>query len=453
MATPSTEVRLTGTAREEMVVLWGLSWPVVVGLVGHMGTSVVDVVMVGGLGKEALASVALAHMWCHSMVLLGRGILQGVDPIVSQAHGAGDRKRVAFALQECLALALLLALPLTLWHFLASSGLELIRQPTARIPDAASFAAVLSVGVLPMLLFNSLRQVAQGLGLMRPAAITYVAINAVNVVLNAGLMYGKWGLPELGFIGCAWSTVICQFVQLALMGWLIRGTLREYWISPKRAWRWGGVIRVLRIGFPVGVQIGFEVWAFVFSGVLVGWLGETALAAHTVSLNLASVSFMMALGVSQAATTRVGNLIGAGADWSRAAGCALLMGCVFMTFSACAFALAPEFLAGIYTSDADVLAIATVLIPIAAAFQLFDGLQNVAFGILRGAGDVRVPMGITGIGLWGCGLPFGAYLAFSQDKGAAGIWTGIVLGLGIMSVLLVLRIRVILKRGVQALER
>ena len=445
-------IRASKSASEEFGVLWGLSWPVVLGLLGHMGTAVVDIAMVGRLGKEALASCALAHMWCHSLVLLGRGVLQGIDPIVSQAHGAGDKKRVAYALQECLAVALLVTVPLVLWHFLAGPGLGVLQQPVSLIPDAHRFSVVLAVGVLPMLLFSAIRQVAQGLGIMRPAAYTYLAITGINVVLNAGLMYGKWGLPELGVVGCAWSTSICQFIQLAIMIFLVRGTLREYWVSPWKAWRISGIVRVLRIGLPVGFQIGFEVWAFIFSGVIVGWLGETAVAAHTVALNLASVSFMMALGVSQAATTRVGNLLGAGESWSRSAWCALVLSCGFMIVSAGAFFFFPEELARVYTQDKEVLAIATVLIPIAAAFQLFDGLQNVAFGVLQGVGDVRVPMGITAIGLWLCGLPFGAWLAFQKDWGAPGVWTGLALGLAIMSMLLIWRIQVVAKRGVLRIE-
>lgn len=448
----SEPIRKTSNPREEFAVLWGLSWPVVLGLLGHMGTSVVDIAMVGRLGKEALASCALAHMWCHSLVLLGRGVLQGIDPIVSQAHGAGDKKRVQFALQECIAVALLVSIPLIGWHFLAGSGLGVLQQPAGLIPEAHRFAVVLAVGVVPMLLFNALRQVVQGLGIMRPAAYTYLVITVVNIFLNAGLMYGKWGLPELGVVGCAWSTAICQFIQLGLMIVLVRKTLRQYWVSPFQAWRVSAVVRVLRIGVPVGFQIGFEVWAFIAAGVLVGWLGETELAAHTVALNLASVSFMMALGVSQAATTRVGNLIGAGEEWARSAWCALALSCLLMSASALAFFFLPETLAGAYTGDRDVLDVAVLLIPIAAAFQLFDGLQNVAFGILRGVGDVRVPVGITAIGLWSLGLPFGAWLAFRQDLGAPGIWVGLAIGLAIMSILLIWRIRILLRRGVGRLE-
>lgn len=448
----SEKIRKTTNAREEFGVLWGLSWPVVVGLLGHMATAVVDIMMVGRLGKEALASCALAHMWCHSMVLLGRGVLQGIDPIVSQAHGAGEKERVSFALQECLAVAVLVAVPLMGWHFLAGPGLGLLQQPEGLIPEAHRFAVILSVGVLPLLLFNALRQVMQGLGLMRPAAYTYLIITVVNVVLNAGLMYGKWGLPELGVLGCAWSTAICQFIQLGLMIILVRGTIREYWVSPLKAWKLSAIGRVLSVGLPVGFQIGFEVWAFITAGVLIGWLGETELAAHTVALNLASVSFMMALGVSQAATTRVGNLIGAGETWARSAWCALTLSCFLMSLSAMAFYFVPETLAGAYTRDSDVLEVAVMLIPIAAAFQLFDGLQNVAFGILRGVGDVRVPVVIIAVGLWSLGLPFGAWLAFQRDWGAPGIWTGLAVGLAIMSMLLIWRIQVLLRRGVGRLE-
>jgi MATE family multidrug resistance protein len=446
----SDAIRASETPRQEMKVIWNLAWPVVLGLLGHMGTSVVDITMVGKLGKGALASVALAHLWCFALVVLGRGILQGVDPIVTQAHGAGDKERVGFAFQEGFAVALLVSIPLIGWHFLAGPGLEMLSQPGGRIPDAASFSRVLAIGVVPMMLFNNIRQCVQGLGLMRPAAISYVLINFFNVFLNYGLMNGAWGLPELGAVGCAWSTSICMFIQLGIMFFLVRGTLREYWVSPRLAWNWAGVERVLRFGIPVGFQIGFEVWAFMTAGIFVGWLGETELAAHSVALNIASVSFMMALGVSQAATTRVGNLIGAGQEWGLAAWCSIFMGCLLMLCSGFVFYNFPEALAQLYTRDADVLGIAVLLLPIAAAFQIFDGIQNVAFGILRGAGDVRMPIVITGVGLWLCGLPAGMVLAFHYDKGASGVWMGLVIGLGIMSVLLIWRVHTIIRRGVVA---
>lgn len=428
---------------DELRALSSLAWPVIIGNLGSMGMGVVDTVMVGGFGGDALAAVALANTWGFAVVVVARNTAKGLDPIVAQAFGAGDRAVAGQALVHGLVLALVMAVPVALLHLVAAPGLALFGQPAALLPLAGRYAAVLGLGVLPMLLFIVLRQFLQGLGVVKAITVAVMLANVLNVALNMLLMHGAGGLAGLGPMGCAWSTVVCQFFMLAVLLWLTRGTLRAWW--PAR-WRsvavdLAGARRVLSLGLPVGLQVAIEAWGFLFVGIMVGWLGEDALAAHTIALNLATVSFMTPLGIGAAAATRIGNLVGAGQPWGRAALTAVGAGATVMLASALIFTLFPATLAGIYTRDRTVVALAITLIPIAGAFQLFDGVQVVSAGLLRGLADVRLPAMINVVAYWGFGMPLGYLLAFRADLGAPGVWMGLVAALATVSGLLMLRIR------------
>jgi MATE family multidrug resistance protein len=235
--------------------------------------------------------------------------------------------------------------------------------------------------------------------------------------------------------------------MLGICLYLSRDILREWW--PKGGWvaeeEWTAMGRLFRLGFPVGLQQGLEVWGFSAAGIMVGWQGESALAAHTLCLNLASISFMIPLGIGIAAGTRVGNLLGAGKPWGVAAWTAVAMGLGVMSISGFFFSTFPAQILGLYRPEAAVLAVGVSILPIAGAFQLFDGVQAVSFGVLRGAGDMRMPALANVIGYYCVGLPLGWYL--SQSMGARGIWMGLTLSLATVAILLVFRIRWTLSKG------
>ncbi len=444
---PSASPAHPATAGGELRRLVVLAWPVVLGQVGTMLMGVVDVGMVGRLGTGPLAAMALAHTWGFSSLIFARGATHGLDPLVAQAHGAGDRPGASRALLQGLVLAALLAIPVSLLHLVAAPGLGLLGQPVELLDEAGAWCAVLALGVLPTLLFFTLRQFLQGLERMRPATEAILLANVANVALNHGLMTGAWGLPDLGAVGCAWSTVICQLLMLA---WILGRMLplrAAYRIPLAGAVTLGGMGHLLSLGLPIGLQVSVEVWAFNVTNLMMGWLGPRFLAGHTVALNMASVAFMVPLGISAAAATRVGNLLGAGERWQRSGWLALGLSAAAMVVSGTLFLTLPEGLARLYTDDPEILAVAVLLIPLAGLFQLFDGFQAVSYGVLRGAGDVRLPMLVPVFAFWVFGLPVAYTLAFQQGLGPEGIWWGLIGALAVAALLLAWRIRVTGRRG------
>jgi MATE family multidrug resistance protein len=297
-----------------------------------------------------------------------------------------------------------------------------------------------------VMLAQTLRTFLQALGIVRPAMVVTVAFTLVKVPLNYWFMYGGLGLPALGVAGTSLSTLVVDAGVLAVLTWAVRDTLRAWW--PREP----GVslpelARLLRVGLPLGVQMGTELWAFATMGVMMGWLGERPLAAHAAAINLASVSFMIPFGVSTAAAARVGHHVGAGRDWGPAARAALLVGVCTQVLSGLVFWSAGRWLVMPYSSDPEVRHLAAMLLPIAAAFQLFDGLQVIGFGVLRGAGDVRVPTLANLVGYYALGIPVAYTLGIARGWGPEGVWWGLSLGLAVVASGLLLRVRFVHRRG------
>lgn len=441
------EVQAATDAVDELRRLARLAVPVVAGMLAFMTLGVVDTIMLGRVSAEALGVSALAHLWGFSSIVVARGAMHGLDPAVAQAHGAGDRAGVARALGTGLTFAALLAVPVTAAHLVGEAGLRLLGQPEELVGEAGRFVRVLGVGVLPTLLFGAVRHTLVGIGDVRPATVAAILVNLLNVALNTLFIYGWGPVPAMGAVGCAWSTVLCEVTLLGLVLWLGAPSL-----SSLTRWREGlvdrvNLWRVAGLGLPVGFQQALELWAFNLAMVMMGWLGPLQVAAHAVAINLASLAFMVPFGIAAAASTRVGNLLGAGLPWTRAAWLAVAAGAAVMGLSATLFALTPELLAGAYTRDPEVLALAASLLPIAACFQLVDGTQTVAFGALRGAGDVRVPTLANVAGYYVVGLPLGYALAFWFGWGPHGVWAGLAVALAVVAGLLLLRLRVTARRG------
>ncbi|MBT3220913.1 MAG: MATE family efflux transporter [Proteobacteria bacterium] len=445
MVDPATEeIDLRG----ELTRLVSLAWPVVLTQLGFMGMGVVDTMMVGRLGGDAIAATALGHSWSFAALILIIGVGQGLDPLFAQAFGARDPDRAGREMFRAFWLMGLMCLPMVVHHNLAAPGLTLLGQPAELVDRASQYASILSWCVPAMMFFVVLRQYLQGKGQMRPAMWVLVVANVVNIAGNEVLIYGRFGIPEMGIAGCAWSTVFVRIVMavvLLVLSWREFSSVIPQW---RESFSWSELLQQAGIAVPVGLQTGFEVWAFQASIVLMGWFGPTAIAGHVVAINMCSVSFMVPLGISAAASTRVGNLIGARLEFKRAAWTSIAMGGLVMTVSATLFVLIPEYLALLYSpNDLAVVAMATSLLPLAAFFQLFDGTQVVAFGVLRGAGDTRVPSLASIFGFWFLGLPAGAGLAFGLGFGPRGIWLGLTLALASVAFLLLFRVRYTIARG------
>lgn len=430
--------------RDEFGELLRLAVPVVAVQVGMMLMGVVDTIMVGQVSPEDLAGVALGNIYFFACCVFGMGLLFSLDPVVSQAMGAGDRDAMARGVQRGLVMALGLSLVGSLLLTLADPILTALRQPLEVVPLAAGYATASIAGVLPLYGFLVLRQTLQAQGTVLPIVAAMAVANVANVGFNWVFVYGNLGMPPLGAVGSGWASSLSRAllaVGVLAASWPRLGDL----VRPFRpeALRWPPIRRMLGIGAPIGAQMAMEYGAFGTAGLAMGLLGTVAVAGHQVALNLSALTFMVPLGVSQATAVLVGR--GVGADdpprARRAAVGGLLVGAGFMVGTMALFLIIPESLAQIYSDDALVVALAASLLPIAALFQVFDGIQVVGTGVLRGVGDTRAPMLLMMVGFWVLGIPLGVALAYGAGMGPRGMWWGLAAGLAAVALLLLVRIR------------
>jgi MATE family multidrug resistance protein len=426
-----------------------LAIPVVVVQVGMMAMGVVDTVMVGHISAQALAAVALGNLYFFTLAVFALGTLMVLDPVVAQAVGAGDGPAVARAVQRGVIIAAVLTVPAVILLTTAGPVFSLARQPAEVIPLAAAYAIRTAPGTLPFLLFVVFRQTLQAMGRVAPIVWAIIGTNLANAALNWILIFGHLGFPAMGVVGSAWATTISRVL---LVLWLWAASRRELdpLLSPIRPeiWQLQPLARMFRLGIPIGAQHVLEFGAFALVALMMGWMGTQAMAGHQVAINLAALTFMVPLGVGDAASVLVGRAVGRGdPEGTRgAARAAFACGVAFMAMTAAIFLSLPEPLARLYSRDLGVIGVAATLIPIAGVFQVFDGVQVVASGVLRGLGDTRAPMVANLLGYWLVGIPVSLYLGFVARLGPAGLWWGLVLGLGLVGTSLLLRVRARLAR-------
>ncbi|HEX8243495.1 MAG TPA: MATE family efflux transporter [Longimicrobium sp.] len=432
----------------EIGAMLRLAGPIIVGQLGAVAMTTTDTIMVAPLGPASLAAAGLATSIHFASLVAFSGILMGMTPLVAQSWGAGDRAECRRVAVQGLWLAVLVSIPTT--------ALSLAGAPLARLlgqePEVAEltgrFLVAMAPGVLPMMLFGAFRQYLDGMGRTRVTmSILFVGV-AVNVAGNKLLIFGVPGwVPPLGVVGSGLSTTLVRWAILAVM---IVYVARHPELSPFRGVRLRPVLARMRpiaaIGAPIGAQLGAEVGTFSFAAVMMGWLGAAQLAAHQVTLSLASATFMVAVGASAAGGIRVGHHLGAGSRRGvhRAALGTYAVSLGFMSLCALAFLLLPRQLIGLYTTDPRIMAYGTTLLFMAALFQVFDGGQVTALSLLRGAADTRVPMWITLLGYWGVGIPVGYVLGFHTPLRHVGIWTGLTLSLAVVGLALLWRVRRVL---------
>lgn len=421
-----------------------LAGPVVMTQIGSVAMGTVDTIMVGRLGAEPLGAVAIGNALSFTVLIVGMGTLMGLDPLVAQAFGAGRWRDCGRALRHGILLAVLLAIPTVAVLSQARLLLRLAQQPPDLVASGSAYVFAINAGTLPFLLFAALRQFLQGVGRVWPAMLVVLLANLLNAFANWLLVFGHWGFPAMGATGSAWATTLSRWamlVALAAYVWWKRD-LRVFGVVAGRGPVDTQLLRQLvRLGGPVGLQLGMEVGLFASVSVMMGWLGSVALAAHQVALNLCSITFMVPLGLSATAAVRVGHALGRD-DVGRARRAALLayvLGCGFMSCAAATFALIPEVLARIYTHDPEIVRLAAALLWIGAAYQISDGGQTIGIGALRGAADTRIPMFVTVVGYWLVGLPVGWLLAFRLGFEARGLWWGLTAGLSFVAVTLAWR--------------
>jgi MATE family multidrug resistance protein len=414
-----------------------LAVPIALTQIGMVLYGTVDMMFVGRLGSGAIAAVGLGAVTYMTLFVVGMGVVMGIDPHSAKAFGAGRPELCGQLLAHTLALALAVAAPLFFAFALAGPVYRAIGVDPAVIAGAVPYLRILRWGIFPGLCFVACRQYLQSMSVTAPLVAAIVLGNLVNAALDAALVFGRWGAPALGVRGSAFATLTANLVMLtvaaAAAGSRLRSVRFEF-----RGWRRRLFLDVFATGLPGGLQMLVEVAIFSFVTALVGRFGAETLAAHQMTLNLASMTFMVPMGLSHAAAARVGQALGRGdVRAAEASGrVATLMSMSFMAATGVAFASVPGRILGLYGASASVVAIGTPLLYCSAAFQVFDGAQASLSGALRGLGETRRPLLINLLGHWLIGLPLGATLAFRFGWGATGLWIGLASGLAAVACLL-----------------
>ena len=421
-----------------------LAVPIVLVQVGLMLMGVVDAIFVGHVSATELAGAALGNLYFFAIAMFGMGLLMALDPVISQAIGAREPDAVARGLQRGVLLAAGLSVPSAALCLFADPVLRLLGQPEDVVPRAAAFARFSAPGILPFLLFVVLRLSLQAMKHTRAIMVTILIANLLNAGFNWVFVYGHLGAPPMGAAGSALSSTLGRWVMAPLLLALAWRELRPYLVPWQRDTLQAAPLRrMLALGLPIAGQFSLEIGAFSVIALLAGRFGAEAMAGHQLAINFASLTFMVPLGVGSASAVLVGHAIGEGdvRHVRRLAGTGLLVGAAFMAVCAAVMLFAPGPIARVYTNVAGVIAVAAALIPIAGVFQIFDGLQVVATGILRGTGDKRGPLLINVLGFWLVGMPVSLWMGFQQKLGVVGLWWGFVAGLAAVAVCLVLRLR------------
>jgi MATE family multidrug resistance protein len=431
----------TTAAGDELRALVRLAGPVVAAELGWMAMWLVDTVLVGHVSAEAIGAVSVGGNVFFTVAIFGMGLLLGLDFTVAHAAGAGNRDAVNHALVDGLHLALLATVGLTvvalaLRPFFAWAG---VRPAVAA--QALPFYVAMLWSICPLLVFSALRRYLQALGRVLPIMLAVLTANIVNLAAGWMFIFGHLGAPALGAIGAGWATTASRLYEaLAIVAYIVvverrRPTgLRHVSLRP----RIRQLARLTRLGLPAATQLTLEVGVVATATTLAATLDTVSLAAHQVALGIVSVSFMVPLGVASAAAVRVGRALGErDVPAARRAGwTALGVATVVMLSSGLTFLLVPRPILRVFTDDPAVIETGVALLRVAAAFQLFDGIQVVATGVLRGTGDTRTPMLANLGGHWLLGLPVGALLCFRAQLGVIGLWIGLSVGLIVVAVTL-----------------
>jgi MATE family multidrug resistance protein len=427
--------------RRELLPMLKLAGPVVMAEIGWMSMGIVDTIMVGPLGPAAIGASGMSKSLFFAVAVFGMGVMLGVDALVARAFGAGRLDECVRWLQHGFIVALVVAPTISLIFYGALTTIDRWGlHPEVRVL-AEPYLRILGLGALPLLLYATFRRYLQGIHVVRPVMVALVTANIVNAFGNWVLIWGHLGAPALGVNGSAWATVGARVYMASFLYFAIVREHRKRGAAHPHVpllINYARVRQLVALGVPAASQLALEVGAFAAVSALAGRLDPVSLGSHQIALNLAALSFMIPLGLASAGAVRVGHAIGAGdvrramhAGWT-----ALGIGAVIMAAVGFVFILAPTPLLRVFTSDARVLSIGTSLLAIAAAFQLFDGTQAVATGVLRGVGDTRTPMIMNVFGHWVFGLPVGYALCFWAGWGVSGLWVGLCIGLVFVAVVL-----------------
>ena len=429
---------------EELRALLTLAIPVVLSELGWMTMTIVDLIMVGRLGPDAIGAVGLGNAIYYAPSLFGIGLLLGLDTLVSQSWGARRFDDCHRSLAQAIYIAAAFT-PLLMIYMVAGGRIFTGHGVDPTVAGLTrSYVSILNWGTFPLLVYGGFRRYLQGVGRVRPVAFALTTANLINLVGNWVLIYGHFGFPAMGVRGSALSTCAARVYMAAVLiyaAWAHeskRGhALFAHWPTPD----WQRIRALLQLGLPAASQVVLEVAAFGAVTVMASHLGPIPLATHEIVLSCAAYTYMVPLGISAAAAVAVGHAIGAGnpARARRAGSLAIAIGAGFMACMALVLIPFPRPIVHIWTTDPNVVALAGHILAIVAGFQIFDGIQSVSTGALRGLGETRYPMLMNFAGYWIIGLPLGAVLCFALRRGLSGLWMGLTLALILIALLLCTR--------------
>lgn len=430
-----------------------LAIPVVISQLGHTLVHMADSVIVGHFaGTTSLAAVSLVNSIFTIMMVIGIGISYGLTPLIAQENGKRNYRECGKLLSNSLFINTLSGIALFLIiYFGLLLSIDHLKQSPDVVTEAKPYLGLLGISIVPLMVFMTFKQFAEGLGFTRQAMAISIAGNVINVILGVIFVKGMFGIKPMGVAGVGLSTLIDRcLMALAISFYILKSPNFKIYLKNFALNRINKIrsFRILQIGGPVAMQYAFEVSAFSVAAIIIGTIGVANQAAHQVAINLAAITYMMASGISAAATIKTGNSFGR-KDFNElrlSANSNYHIVLVFMLVTALLFIGLNQILPLIYTTDRTVVMIASQLLLIAGVFQLFDGAQVVGLGILRGMGDVNIPTIITFIAYWIIGLPVAYVLGIKFSMGANGVWYGLTLGLLVSAALLFLRYRHTVKK-------
>jgi multidrug resistance protein, MATE family len=430
-----------------------LAVPLALTQLGQIAMMTTDIAFIGRLGSESLAAASLAHTVFFVSFTFGMGLVSAVSPLAAQAFGARDPRMVRRALRVGLWAALFIALPLMALPFRGEQILLALGQSPISAQLAQQYLFGLAWGILPALWFIAIRGFMSAIN--RPEPILWITLAAIpaNALLVYLLLYGAWGLPQLGLFGAGLATSIVNLGTFVAGLWFTarRRPFRKYHVLG-RIWRidWPLMRQLVIVGAPISISFLLEYGLFGAVGLLMGLISTAALAAHQIALQIVAILFMVPFGISMAATVRVGHAVGRGdaPSVTRAGFIATGLGIVFMSAMTLAVVLSRYGIAAIFlgeATDATAELTATLLL-VGSTFFIADGIQTVAAGSLRGMNDTRIPLLFATISYWLIGFTCACWLGFRTPLGAAGVWVGLSIGTAVYAVLLVLRFRLLASR-------
>ena len=432
---------------------WRLAAPVIMGMLGHTFVGLVDNIMVGQLGAAELAAVSLGNSFFFVAMSLGIGFSTAITPLIAEADSEQNFARGKSALKHGFVLCTLLALVLFALMLLAKPLMYMMDQPQEVVVLALPYLDMVALSLIPLIIFQALKQYSDGMSLTKYPMYATIIANIINIFFNYVLIFGVWGFPKMGVVGAGLGTLISRFVMLFLMWYFLKRLEKtKAYLSGLKLFilEHSMMKKIIGLGLPSALQMFFEVGIFTAAIWLSGTLGKNAQAANQIALNLSSMTFMIATGLSVTAMIRVGNQKGLKRpiELRRIAKSIFIMGLILATLFAVLFLVFHQTLPTFYLDlndmehlmdNQNVVQIAANLLIIAALFQISDSTQVVFLGALRGLQDVKIPTLITFVAYWIVGFPISYYLGASTRYGSIGIWIGLLAGLTASSIFLYIR--------------